>query len=411
MKKIEQEIKNYRKDRFKQESDFNMEIENFDTKLRRLICQGKQRIEDEEFRYFLLYNKPDLGGVDDSLDCFQWVSKIKWTLVLDFNVQQSFLSLTSNDEELVRKPKLLDVPTIRNLLNSSEDLRRTVSFGEYTSWLMCTKDGNNLKDWNENEKGTIVKTLQFLTDVNGVEDSRKIVLIIILGSEENIDKISYIMKDLNTMGLTQNQFVCFYKAPQIMEKLELKIGDIFHGKVWDKQKVHLSSWNPLNSFFTEKTQLHFKHSGIQLPCSSPGLTIKLSLPATEYYRQEGIDILGSKHCHELIDRCNGDELTEFANTEILSFFKGSEPSWELFYFSNTSNLPVTGKLHPGVIQRDYVNTLLKDIEELNKYQNTIVARKRIIHQPGAGATTIGKHVLWLQVKSQLIMIFISIFVS
>jgi len=335
------------------------------------------------------------------LEDFQWISKIKWTMVLDFDNDHSFLSLAAKDQELVRKPKLLEVSSVRHLRNS-EDLRKTVSFGEYTSWLQCNKDGKELKEWNQNEKGTIVKTLQFLTDVEAIEDQRKIVLIIILSSAESIDKISYIMKDLNTC-LTQNQFVCFYKDPQVLEKLEHKIGDIFYGEVWSRQTVHLTSWNHLSSFFAEKTKLTFNKCGMQFPCSSPGLSIPINSIVEDFYKAEGIEILGSKHCEELNDQLNSDELTQLANSEIKSFFKGSEPTWKLFYFSDPSSLSVTGKILPGVIKREYVNNLLKDVEELNKYQNHIVARKKIIHQPGAGASTIGKHVLWIQVKKKYII--------
>jgi hypothetical protein len=393
MLKIEKEVKNYRKERYRQESDLSIQIENFDTKLRRLVCQGRQRVEDEEFRYFLLYNKPADG---DNLEDFQWISKIKWAMVLDFDEDHSFFSLAAKDHDLMRKPKLLDVSSVRNLENS-EDLRKTVSFGEYTSWLQCNKDGKDLKEWNEDEKRTIVQTFEFLTDAKAVEDLRKIVLIIILSSSESIDKISYIMKDLNT-SLAQNQFVCFYKDPQVLVKLEHKIGDIFYGDVWNSQKVHLTSWNHLSCFFAEKTKLIFKKYGMQFPSSSPGLNVRLNSTFEDYHKKEGIDILGSKHCEQLSDEYNIDELTFFANCEILSFFKGSEPTWELFYFSNPSSLPVAGKIFPGVIKREYVDNLIKDVEELNKYQNTIVARKRIIHQPGAGASTIGKHILWIQVK-------------
>jgi hypothetical protein len=401
MKAIEEEILKYRKDRFQKEQEFNAAIEDFDTKLRRLVCQGRQRIEDEEFRYFLLYNKPDAnGGADENLEYFQWISKIKWTLVLDFDVLRSFLKLTTNEETLVRKPKVFDVATIRQLLSrGSDELRRSMAFGEYTSWLACNKEDQDLKEWHGEDKGTIYKTLESMTDAEGIEDPRKIVLIVILDSMDAIDKISYIMKDLNTMGLAQSQFVCFYRDQSVMECLERKIGDIFHGELWNKQQVQLSSWSHLNSFFVEKTQLTFKYNGIQLPCSSPGLMIALNSTANDYYKKEGIDILGSKHCEDLKDRYNDDELTEYANREILGFFKGSEPTWELFYYSNPSCLPMTGKIYPGVIKREFVDSLVKDIGELNKYQNTIVARKRIIHQPGAGASTIAKHVLWKMVTT------------
>jgi hypothetical protein len=45
---------------------------------------------------------------------------------------------------------------------------------------------------------------------------------------------------------------------QVMEMLDLKIGDIFHGNDWRDQKVQLPKWD-LSTVFVDKTHLSLNH--------------------------------------------------------------------------------------------------------------------------------------------------------
>jgi len=117
--------------------------------------------------------------------------------------------------------------------------------------------------------------------------------------------------------------------------------------------------------------------------------------SVDYYADIGIGILGRNSCKDLVDLMDGDTITNLANDTILSFYKGSQPTWELFYFSESGNLPTTNKIYPGVIKRDYVEDLKKDILKLNQHDSNVVEVKQIFHEPGSGASTIAKHVLWL----------------
>ena len=125
--------------------------------------------------------------------------------------------------------------------------------------------------------------------------------------------------------------------------------------------------------------------------------------AFHYFREEGLDIVGSNACEEL-KGLNGDELGNQAKCEILGFYKGENPTWKLFFFSNPSSLPITGQILPGVIERRITTDLVRDIDQLDREKGLIVAKKRILHQPGAGASTVTMQALWNKVISIYLII-------
>ena len=379
--------------------------EDLDEKLRRLICLGKAKIEDKEYRYFLLFNRIEFDGKNP--EDFQWLTQIKWTLVIDVDNTESNLKYVLESSDLVKKPKVFGIKEMEEELKGTDYLERNISFGEYTTWLKCSSsDNKSLKDWHNSDKGTINKMFSALTDVNAIVDKQKIIVIILLGSQESIEKLSCLLKDLHALGLPQNQFACLYSDKSNMEALDDKVGDIFDGDEWKNQKVQISHWNHLNCFFKQRTKSKFNFQGLKLPCSSKGLYIEMPKQSVDYNADIGIDILGSNSCEELVGQMDGDGLTELANDTILSFFKGSQPTWELFYFSESGHLPTTDKIYPGVIKRDYVEDLKNDILHLNQLDSNVVEVKQIIHEPGSGASTIAKHVLWL-LKNEMRCIAIS----
>ncbi len=392
MNEISKEIEKYTNDRYDEERKLAVASEDLDEKLRRLICLGKPKVEDKEHRYFLMFNPIEFD--DNFHEDFKWLTQIKWTLVVDVDETKSILKYVSESSDLVRKPKVFGTKEMEEELKGSDCLEKNISFGEYTAWLMCSCDSKPLKNWHNSDKGTINKMFSALTNVNAIVDQKKIIVIVLLGSQENIEKLSYLLKDLHTLGLAQNQFVCLYKDTSNMETLDNKIGDIFNGDEWRNQKVQISQWNHLNSFFKQRKS-GFNFQGLKLPCSSRGLYIDMPKGTVDYFLDIGIDILGTNSCEDLVNQMDADAITKLANDTILNFFKGAQPTWELFYFSEPCNLSTTGKIYPGVIKRDYVEDLKKDILRLNQLDSNVVEVKQIVHEPGAGASTIAKHVLWL----------------
>jgi len=264
MDEISKEIHKYINARYEEERKLAIASEDLDEKLRRLICKGKAKIEDKEYRYFLLFNRIEFDGINS--DDFQWLTQIKWTLVIDVDHTKSNFKYVSENSDLVRKPKVFGVKDMDEELKEIACLERNISFGEYTTWLMCSSDEKSLKEWHNTDKGTINKMFSALTNVNAIVDKKKVIVIVLLASHESIEKLSYLLKDLHTQGLPQNQFVCLYNDKSNMETLDNKVGDIFEGDEWKNQKVHISHWNHLNCFLKQRTKSKFNSQGLELPC-------------------------------------------------------------------------------------------------------------------------------------------------
>ena len=116
----------------------------------------------------------------------------------------------------------------------------------------------------------------------------------------------------------------------------------------------------------------------------------------QYYHHRGLSILAKNECEHLLD--DKKDSCKFANEIISKFLKGDDPTWEIFYLANTSTIPVTGKILPGVVERSAVGKIVNDLRTLTVPNSSkgprAVIRKKILHEPGSGATTIAKHVLW-----------------
>ncbi len=136
---------------------------------------------------------------------------------------------------------------------------------------------------------------------------------------------------------------------------------------------------------------------------------KISSDELNYYQKEGFEILPSNQL-EWVPKMNKFEALEFAEEsdgKIRSFLQGNETApWVLFYIVDSSKFPgPLRKITHGLVDRDITSKIKASVERLEKETTSAVVRLAVIHRPGAGATTIGRHVLWqLRKKARCVII-------
>ena len=125
--------------------------------------------------------------------------------------------------------------------------------------------------------------------------------------------------------------------------------------------------------------------------SSSNIPVPIKANVVDRYRAAGLDILAYNECDELR---NDPNLTEMANEVMMEFLKGKPPGWEVFFYNDESKIPYTSPVIKGLIERDLVDKLVKNLKSTAERTDKCMKIFPINHLPGTGATTIAKHVLW-----------------
>jgi hypothetical protein len=107
-----------------------------DTKLRQIFCQGNPKIHDSEFQYVLVIDQISQNNYSD----FNWISKMKWALVIDLDpsedenclVQQ--LTKDLENEQFYWSRRVYSTDDLQDILatNDSSKVLETIEYGKRT---------------------------------------------------------------------------------------------------------------------------------------------------------------------------------------------------------------------------------------------------------------------------------------
>ncbi|XP_052268167.1 uncharacterized protein LOC127869549 isoform X6 [Dreissena polymorpha] len=119
----------------------------------------------------------------------------------------------------------------------------------------------------------------------------------------------------------------------------------------------------------------------RLPTSS-GTVVTLTQNERKTMKLCDIEILSCEECKLAFEEMDKTLQDDTFSKEENAFYKGSEASWWNFYFD----------VH--VCQRDIFENITSTVQEKIDNGKKRVEVLKIFHQPGAGGTTLGRHVLW-----------------
>ena len=192
------------------------------------------------------------------------------------------------------------------------------------------------------------------------------------------------------------QIACIYQDLEHIKRLNSEVEKFFDNS-WRKQTV-LFSFNSLNSFLLPKIKQSTDKNILYVPKSSSG---KVSMPKKtfDYFKKEGIEILPVNKLNHLED-ISGDEetlLRRESENDIDNYLKGTiPPPWIIYYLNEPSKHPgrlARDLIHPLVF-RETMEMLLEEVKKVERGKENIVARIAFVHQPGSGASTVARYVLW-----------------
>ena len=86
-----------------------------------------------------------------------------------------------------------------------------------------------------------------------------------------------------------------------------------------------------------------------------------------------------------------EELKRIADEKTQEFMKGGNPDMEIFLLAEPSKLPFSAM--SALVERDITKRIEAKIEASR--DSTFVTLLSLNHNPGSGATTVGKNILWI----------------
>jgi hypothetical protein len=250
---------------------------------------------------------------------------------------------------------------------------------EDSCWLQCVNPQfNSFIDWVKCTKTFLTKILSQMSA------SHKEVFVVCLFSNESLDKIGELMKDIYAAMHGISQFVVIYTDEQILKELVKSVKILSSDKKWNNYVVKMNNWEDMNPFIDELC-FGTQQTEITVPLTN-GMSCTIKPQVAEFFVDSKLEVIGINKCHNL-DESNAEGAIE-------KYLQGHAtwPDWDVFHYDSWKHRP--NHVMSGIIRREIVDRILRDVKQLAKKEFRCVALKKLLHQPGAGASTAAMNALW-----------------
>ena len=365
-------------------------ISAVDQKLRKLILRGRPLLCDQDLSYCLLIDE-----LFDDLKDFQWISGVKWNLVLDMHSDYALLDTLTDLKSETKKITFRDMIEVMETLKSDDNFKDIIGAENKAGWLLCTEKDQTTQEWSRNAQEAVSETLRFFTDEHFLRTSRNnLQFVVLIESEIHLETLKKIVDRMNSKIMSSSQLAFLFRDEELRKRAKAAFSTILDADSFMMQSIVLPSWNALGTWIDSKKNTRQNVSGKMIPYSSGRPGIGISNDDLKRWRLENIDILTTNQCEELHATMDNKEYVARGNKVIKHYFKGGKGSWELFHYSFSPELP--RDLLPGVIERPHVTDIKEEINSRIALGDSAVHLCKLFHARGSGATTVAMNYLWRQ---------------
>ncbi|VDI65140.1 Hypothetical predicted protein [Mytilus galloprovincialis] len=356
-----------------------------------LLAAGEESLSSAV--YPLLFLSPLDSSSGNDLNKFEFLIDLDPNAVFDFDYSsedKGLYNFFDNEKEQVLKALTSD-----NFDPNSEEnkfkkethsnLLEDITLSVLKPWVFCNgyeamgKMPMNIMDWKQNRSKGFKEAIRFYN--NEIPEGRALVLIFLLSKDYSI-----LLEAAEEVILSfQDQWVVFAESEEIANHFHDVLVNQRHaiGKEQLKARIVIGMpWEHVNQTIKELTG-----SKRSLRCEIPTSTGAFC-HLRDKKRNELIDL-------EILSRCECEDpelirdrvkLSQIRREEAEKFYRGENVSWWNFVFPD------------HVLKRDVHGSLKVKLEEALKGnradEDNKIGLVNIYHQPGAGATTTAKHILW-----------------
>ena len=356
-------------------------------KLRRRMCNGSDKF-DKSLYPILILNKP----TDKQKQSEQWIRSlkfikhIKFHAVFDFDENSNVNGLCS----MVRKEEetiILDEEIFQELSGRKIDLASKLEWPMKTVWIFSNGRADirppklhyNGSNWTNIYSAGIRDAVIFYSQKEIIPKGRALVIVLLLST------------DFDGLVETFREIVVRFGWGQI---LVIAIDDVIKRFVLEFKEMEDNmydcsihgkglTWEHVNSTFLEIAGCE-DVGRIHIITSSG-----VSVPADEKFVEtlNDIQILSSRQCENKKFKTKPERM-KFSVEKEIQFYKGNKVDWFNFHFQDQ-----VLKRHCFDRLKQTIGNILHGTQGSNR-QSKIISTVIISHEPGAGGSTLARHILW-----------------
>ena len=335
---------------------------------------------------------------------FSWISNFDWFLMLDLGKKDGDFSPVTDLCHLYQQGRTREITAVTGEeLHQSwgkRDSLDSLMIGHKTVHISCAPSKDGFEAWYQTVFSTLSKLIHAAFNESYMEHVERVVVVSLVDEAECQAEISEVLKAFWQVQV--GMIVCLFEDIATITDISGQMQRV--DSRW-AEKAFLCDWNHLSNFMKVKTEKKV-FCGKTIPGSGGG-NLVIEEKDLEYFRGHGINILVGNECQYVLeaDSFAAKEFWLKAHTFIEDFLCGAEPEWPVFYLSEPSSVPLPkeARIPQGLVKRQLVDRVLDDIREAELSKTKPIGRVAVIHQPGSGATTVGRHVLWSLRKTRKCM--------
>lgn len=364
-------------------------------KLIRLLCPGGNSLNDDDvYPIFVMSSAPSLqSNAEDFIANTRFINSVERKAVFDFDDASIPTSVYRNHAHEGRVPsQVFVVPSSEAAARNKQDvgfvtlLQECLSSGSACQpWIFCngsadTKDkAMNVLEWNHARRSDFLMALDLLHE--SIPRGRSLVVFLLFSEEYKV--LLSVAKEFCLKF--KGNWIMICDTPEVAAKFKdylINTAEVVADeKEFNRHSVVGMPWLHVNQAISGIAG-DLTTGEISIPTSS-GTPIGISRELLN--ELQDIEVISSNHLDCVtIDE---DALDNLNLEKEQSFYHGKEVDWWNFWF----------KSH--VLERDKLKEILswtrgvldgKDDQETDEHVGVVV----ISHQPGSGATTLAKNILW-----------------
>ena len=353
-------------------------------KLQRLLCAGSKTLDCSIYPVLVL-TKPDETMDEAYLHRnFKFISKVNWLVVVDFDNEGSKESnLCRIFTDIRENTNTSPLCNIHEAEDFESDDNLTDNILNQTCWIFANgysklgRRADDFKQWRSSKrKRGITEVIKCLS--TEIPKPRIVVVFVLLCKA--YEAVADIFAEFCTYLDGPNQLLYVAESHDIASSWETQLCRtcLEEDNVSDRGVVGMS-WTEFQDAILQMIT-GIDSNKVYLPMSAGGLCpLKGDCFTT-------ISVLSAIECTEL-ENLNGADAEILSYEEQINFYRGNPVSWKNYWFTDQ------GKDH--VLKRDKYNDLKDKIElALKGFSEQRVQTVNLFYQVGAGASTLGRHVLW-----------------
>ncbi|XP_071801500.1 sterile alpha motif domain-containing protein 9-like [Asterias amurensis] len=374
-------------------------------RLRKLLTGDEHGELDKSFYPVLIVNKPpesvmpsektDLEQASIAQQ-FGFINGIKWVTVLDFNSKSLVNGLCKlyHDERMVT----LQQPELFKDVESDVELTSRIEFPEKTLWIFTNGREDdpslatprmNLQDWNRERSRDVEACITFFSKPSVIPKGRAVLLFLIL-SDDEIDIICDTFRKISSSFQGLQNITCIAEDPKSYAKFVSGVSRWFSEEEINQISVVGLTWEDMNRIMMRMEGIH-QTMDHELPC--PGGRPSCFLSDKQREEWNDITVIYKNECENTDMDESNPGYEKFAQRKELSFYHGEKVDWWNFALGDKL---IGGGCGHVLKRKGFGELLQKMIKPLNsrKFNDSKIVTVTLLHEPGAGGSTLARHVFW-----------------